>query len=232
MHSSSPVRTPGLQLAAEYQSTGECWFPPKKDTPRLRVKEKPQQDGRRGKTAFRIKFHTHQRHWEGSNKPCAHQDPETPQRLRQNGVWVSPLEVHIISGLLQGQGLWMQQTWVWHKSSWRRSPLTHHRAARTYTGLGKHSWRAQTCANQDTGERSSDLTRDRPRLARECPGVSSGGDVCWQWPAAGLGALSAAMHAWELLKELAIIFITSTIIWPQDKQQGEKIAPCINRKLN
>ena len=23
-----------------------------------------------------------------------------------------------------GQGLWVQQTWVWHKPSWRRSPLT------------------------------------------------------------------------------------------------------------
>ena len=64
-----------------------------------------------------------------------HQDPETPQRLRQNCVWVSPEEVQASSGLPQGQGLWVQQTWVWHKPSWRRSPLTHHRAARTYTGL-------------------------------------------------------------------------------------------------
>ena len=36
-----------------------------------------------------------------------------------------------------------------------------------------------------------------------------------QWPAAGLGALSVAMRAWDLLKEVAIIFITSTIVWPQ-----------------
>ena len=35
------------------------------------------------------------------------------------------------------------------------------------------------------------------------------------WPAAGLGALSVAMCAWDLLKEVAIIVITSTIIWPQ-----------------
>ena len=28
----------------------------------------------------------HQRHPEGSNKPCVHQDPETPQRLSQNCV--------------------------------------------------------------------------------------------------------------------------------------------------
>ena len=45
---SSPVRTPKLQLTAEQPSTGECWIPPKKDTPRPRAKEKPQQDCRRG----------------------------------------------------------------------------------------------------------------------------------------------------------------------------------------
>ena len=52
-------------------------------------KEKPQQNGRRGEAAFRIKPHTCQRHSEGSNISCAHQDPEIPQRLRQNCVWVS-----------------------------------------------------------------------------------------------------------------------------------------------
>ena len=30
LHSSSPVRTPKLQLAAEQLLTGECWIPPKK----------------------------------------------------------------------------------------------------------------------------------------------------------------------------------------------------------
>ena len=39
----------------------------------------------------------------------------------------------------------------------------------------------------------------------------------WQWPAAGLGALSAAVRAWDLLKEVAIIFITSTIVCHQVK---------------
>ena len=37
----------------------------------------------------------------------------------------------------------------------------------------------------------------------------------WQWPAAGLGALSIAVPAWDLLKEVTIIFITSTTVWPQ-----------------
>ena len=68
MCSSSPVRTPKLQLAAEQLLTGECWIPPKKYTPCPAAKEKLQQDGRRGKIAFRIKPHTHQRRSEGSNK--------------------------------------------------------------------------------------------------------------------------------------------------------------------
>ena len=70
--------------------------------------------------------------------------------------------------------------------------------------------------HQDPGERSSDPTRDGPRLAQKCPGVSSGGVGQW-WPAAGLGPLSAAVHAWDLLKEVAIIFITSTIVWLEVK---------------
>ena len=38
------------------------------------------------KISFRIKPHTRQNHSEASHKPCAHQDPENPQRLRQNCV--------------------------------------------------------------------------------------------------------------------------------------------------
>ena len=191
--------------------TGECWMPPKKDTPHPRAKENPQQDYRRGEIIFRIKPHTPQRHSEGSNNPCAPQGPDTPQRLSQNCVWVSPAEVWISSGLPEGQGLWVQQTWVWHKPSWRKLPLAppqrhpnSHRTGET------ESWRAQTkpCVHQDTGGRSSDPTRDWPRLAHECPGVSGIGMGQW-WPATGLGELSAAVSA--LLKEVAIIFNTSTI---------------------
>ena len=53
--------------------------------PRPRAK-KPQQDGRRNEFKFRIKPHSHQRLSETSDKPCAHLDPETPQRLRQSCV--------------------------------------------------------------------------------------------------------------------------------------------------
>ena len=58
--SSSLTRTPKLQLIAKQPLTGECWIPPKKDTPRPRAKEKPQQDSRRGEITFRIKPHTPQ----------------------------------------------------------------------------------------------------------------------------------------------------------------------------
>ena len=106
--SSSPMRTPKLQLTAEQPSTEECWIPSKKYTPHPRAKKKPQQDGRRGDTTFRIIPHICQRCSEGSNKPCVNQDQETPQRLSQNCIWVSPAKVQVSSGLLQGQGLWVQ----------------------------------------------------------------------------------------------------------------------------
>ena len=33
--------------------------------------------------------------------------------------------------------------------------------------------------------------------------------------AAGLGALTVAVHVWDILKEVTIILITCTIVWPQ-----------------
>ena len=45
----------------------------------------------------------------------------------------------------------------------------------------------------------------------------------WWWPAAGLGAVSVAVYAWDLLKEVAIIFITSTIVWPQVNNSTEEL---------
>ena len=60
-----------------------------------------------------------------------------------------------------------------------------------------------------------------PRLTCECPGVSGRG-VGQRWPAAGLGALSVAVSEWDLLKEVVINFITSTIVWPQVKNREGK----------
>ena len=77
-------------------------------TPRSKAK-KPHQESRRGKILFRTILHTRQRCSESLNIPCAHQDPETPQRLRQNCVWVSPEEVLVNSGWLLGQGFWVRR---------------------------------------------------------------------------------------------------------------------------
>ena len=159
--------TKGLQLTVEQPSTGECWIPPKKYTPGPRAKERPQQDSRRGKITFKIKPLIHQRHSECSNKPCVHQDPETSQRLSENCVWMSLVKVWISSDLPQGHGLWVQQTWVWHKPSCRRSPITPPESHQNWHRTGEiDSWRAQTepCLLQDPGERSSDPTRDWPNL--------------------------------------------------------------------
>ena len=75
------------------------------------------------------------------------------------------------------------------------------------------SWQAKTepCVHQHWGERSSDPTRDWLRLALKCPEISGGG-LGQRWPAAGLGALSVAVRARDLVKEVAIIFITSTTV--------------------
>ena len=52
---------------------------------------------------------------------------------------------------------------------------------------------------------------DLPMSVQESPvEVWVGGDLF-----SGLGAVSVAVHAWDLLKEVTIIFITSTIVWPQ-----------------
>ena len=64
--------------------------------------------------------------------------------------------------------------------------------------------------------RNRDPARNWPRLACECPGVSGGG-MGSLWPAAGLGSLHVAVCVQDLLKEVAIIFITSTIVWSQIK---------------
>ena len=45
-------------------------------------------------------------------------------------------------------------------------------------------------------------------------------------------ALSAAVHTQDLLKEIAIIFINSTIVWPQVKQKERHTALPIKRKLD
>ena len=44
--------------------------------------------------------------------------------------------------------------------------------------------------------------------------------------------MSVAVHAWDLLKEVTMVFITSTTVRSQVKQQGGNTAPPSNRKLD
>ena len=47
-----------------------------------------------------------------------------------------------------------------------------------------------------------------------------------QWPSVESGALNVAVCAWNLLKEVTIIFITSTIVWPQvNNREGTQPHP-------
>ena len=137
MCSSSLERTPKLQLAAEQPCTGECWISPKKkkkiqhvqgqrksprkmiggEKSRLESKPTPTRDAQRAQKKKK-------------KKACAHQNQEIPQRYVRP-VFESPEEVWVSSDLPQGQGLWVQLPGshsLWHKPTWRRSPLTPHRA--------------------------------------------------------------------------------------------------------
>ena len=69
---------------------------------------------------------------------------------------------------------------------------------------------------------------DLPVSVQESPAEAwVGGDLLQ-----GQGQLNVTVDNWDFLKEVPIIFITSTIVWPQVKQQGGNTAPPINRKLN
>ena len=68
---------------------------------------------------------------------------------------------------------------------------------------------------------------DLPVSVQESLGRHGSAVACCR--AAGTECSSAS---WDLLKEVTIILITSTIVWPQVKQQGGNTALPINRKLD
>ena len=86
------------------------------------------------------------------------------------------------------------------------------------------------CAHQDPGSRSSDhkrLTHTCLLVSRSLRQTRGSAVACCR-----VGALSEAVPALALSKEVTIIFITSTIVWPQVKQLGGNTVPPINRKLD
>ena len=55
--------------------------------------------------------------------------------------------------------------------------------------------------------------------------------LVWWWPASGLEALSVAVPAWDLMKEVTIIFITSTIDLAPGQITRRKHSPAHQEKI-
>ena len=129
-------------------------------------------------------------------------------------------------------------TWGWGKETenpqriWRWRPVGFD--YRTSTGLGKqtlgkHKPNKTLCT---PGDRRKEQCPHQ-RLSQNCLWVSrSPWQRCGQWPAAGSGALKTTVAAQVLLKEAAITFLTSAMVWPQTEQQGGNPALPIYRKLD
>ena len=94
-----------------------------------RAKEKPQQDGRKGKIMFGIKPHTRQRHWEGTNKTlvCTRTRGRTRDWARPAFECVSvSCKVWISRGRRADRGSGCSRAGrssAWPNSSWRKLPL-------------------------------------------------------------------------------------------------------------
>ena len=93
---------------------------------------------------------------------------------------------------------------------------------RTYTGLGKqtlggHKQNLVCTRTQEKGVVTpQDTDPDFLVSVQESPAEAwVGGDLL---QGHGTECSSAAVCAWDLLKEVTIIFITSTIVWSQVKQ--------------
>ena len=103
----------------------------------------------------------------------------------------------------------------------------HHRAARTYTGLGNRLLEGtrEPCVHQDQGEGAAtpqEPTLDVPASVQESPvEVWAGGGLLQ-----GLGAPTVVVRAWDLLREVTVTFITSTMVWPQvNNRKGTQSHP-------
>ena len=73
---------------------------------------------------------------------------------------------------------------------------------------------------QETGPGVPVGVPESPAEARVSGGLLQGWGLC------------VAVCPWDLWKEVAIIFIPSTRVWPHIKQQGRNTAPPFNRKVD
>ena len=87
-------------------------------------------------------------------------------------------------------------------------------------------WRNNSRKNEETEP------KEKQHPVVDVTGNVIGRGVGQQWPAAGSGALRATVHTYIVpLKEVTFIFITSTIVRREVKQQGGNTALTCNRKL-
>ena len=93
-----------------------------RDAPCPRAEEKVRQDRRGGETVFRIKP-IPTRDAQRAQTNLVHTRTQRPHRDK------TELCLSVSCGgtgqqlPAQGHGLWVQQNWIWHKPSWRRSPM-------------------------------------------------------------------------------------------------------------
>ena len=169
---------------------------------------------------------------DGSNKTlCTWRDLTETEPDLPLSVWVNPEEVCVSSGLPQGQGLWVQQTWVWHKPSWRRLPLTPPQSHQNCHRNGEtDSWRAKTKPVHSRTQEKGAVTPQE--TDPDLPGVSrsSGGGMGQWWPIAGgtewgnacTGLFEGGHHYLHYLHHSLV----------SGQQQGGNTALPINRKLD
>ena len=128
MCSSCLVRTPKLQLTTEQSTTEECRIPTKKIPNIQGQRRSPNKIAGREKLCLASNSIPARNAQRAQTKPCALQDPETPQETESDWpltAWVLAKEAWVSSGLMQGQGSGCSRPGrcsMWHQSSWRRSP--------------------------------------------------------------------------------------------------------------
>ena len=99
----------------------------------------------------------------------------------------------------------------------------HYRVTRTYTGLEYRLLEGTTEPCAPRPKRKEQWPDER--LVCGCLGVSDEGVGLW-WPAAGSGARTVAVNGWDLLREVTIVFITFTIVWPHvNSRKGTQLHP-------
>ena len=121
--------------------------------------------------------------------------------------------------LPQGQGLWVQQTWVWHRP--------HHRAPRTYIGLGKQilGGHKQNLMHTRIQEKGAETPQETD------PDLLMSVQEAEVWVGCGLGRGSECSKYMPFQGGRHYLHCLH-YSWPQVKQQGGSTAPPINRKLD